>query len=263
MVCASLRFFSILASSFLFLNKPAETSASRAGYVLSPRLCKQPVCSLAWARRRHGGVSRIEAQARRKRRCVIRRECPQSSLLSTKEATTSKMQSSHKHLRDVPESTRSSSGRVKCNSSRGSGIESIGQTLTGNKLQSVDFTTTLLLTQELQRTVIPSRMETVYQLGPHDVAISLRTLSGNIWLRISWNPKGARCHVGAPPPREKEQKAYTFSQTLRALLRGLNIVAVGLARPFERVIYLDFASRLDTPPTFRCSIFARSSVHTL
>ena len=27
-------------------------------------------------------------------------------------------------------------------------------------------------------------------------------------------------------PREKEQKAYTFSQTLRSQIRGLNIVAV-------------------------------------
>lgn len=27
-------------------------------------------------------------------------------------------------------------------------------------------------------------------------------------------------------PREKEQKAYTFSQTLRSQIRGLNIVSV-------------------------------------
>lgn len=31
-------------------------------------------------------------------------------------------------------------------------------------------------------------------------------------------------------PREKEQKAYTFSQTLRSQIRGLNIVAVRAAR---------------------------------
>lgn len=35
-----------------------------------------------------------------------------------------------------------------------------------------------------------------------------------------------RCHVGGDVPREKEQKAYTFSQTLRSQIRGLNIVAV-------------------------------------
>lgn len=57
--------------------------------------------------------------------------------------------------------------------------------------------------------------------------------------------------MGAPPPREKEQKAYTFSQTLRSLIRGLNIVKVGLARPFERVVTLDLSTRLDEPPSYR------------
>lgn len=31
-------------------------------------------------------------------------------------------------------------------------------------------------------------------------------------------------------PREKEQKAYTFSQTLRSQIRGLNIIAVRCGR---------------------------------
>lgn len=39
-------------------------------------------------------------------------------------------------------------------------------------------------------------------------------------------PTLSRCHVGGDVPREKEQKAYTFSQTLRSQIRGLNIVAV-------------------------------------
>ncbi|CAM9456366.1 unnamed protein product [Choristocarpus tenellus] len=45
--------------------------------------------------------------------------------------------------------------------------------------------------------------------------------------------------------------AYTFSQTLRSLVRGLNIVGVRLALPFERVIAMDMAPRLDEAPTYR------------
>lgn len=70
-------------------------------------------------------------------------------------------------------------------------------------------------------------------------------------LKNTKTKQGARCHVGAPPPREKEQRAYTFSQTLRSLIRGLNIVKVELARPFERVVALDLSTRLDEPPSYR------------
>lgn len=121
----------------------------------------------------------------------------------------------------------------------------------GNQLQSVDFTTALLMSRELGESVVPARIENAYQLDPYNLALNLRTLERSMWLHVCWHPKGARCNVGKPPPREKEQKAYTFSHTLRSLIRGLNIVAVGLARPFERVVRLDLAPRLDTPPTFR------------
>ncbi|CBN77904.1 conserved unknown protein [Ectocarpus siliculosus] len=92
---------------------------------------------------------------------------------------------------------------------------------------------------------------TLHEMDAHNVALQLRTLEGNMWLHVSWHPKGARCHVGGDVPREKEQKAYTFSQTLRSQIWGLNIVSVGLARPMERVVRLDLAPRLDTPSTFR------------
>ena len=130
-------------------------------------------------------------------------------------------------------------------------VAKAGGAVGGNKLQSVDFTTALILSRELERTVVPARFENAYQLDAHNLAFGLRTLGGNLWLHVCWHPKGARCHVGATPPREKEQKAYTFSQTLRSLVRGLNIVGVGLARPFERVVRLDLAPRLDVPTTFR------------
>eukprot|EP00903_Cladosiphon_okamuranus_P015360 g14186.t1 len=107
------------------------------------------------------------------------------------------------------------------------------------------------MSQELKHSIVPARVENAYQMDGHNVALQLRTLDGNMWLHICWHPKGARCHIGGDVPREKEQKAYTFSQTLRSQIRGLNIVEVGLARPMERVVRLDLAPRLDVLPTYR------------
>lgn len=228
------------------MHRSAEAWAPRADGIRLPRLRKQLGPPSSWTHHRDE-VSRIEALMVRKRQRASSRDCRKSHVAIHDVESTSKMDSSHL---EVPESKSRNRGSSRDSSDVGS--RKAGRVLSSDKLQSVDFTTTLLLARELQRIIVPARVETVYQLGPHDVAISLRTLASNLWLRISWHPKSARCHVGAPPPREKEQRAYTFSQTLRALLRGLNIVTVRLARPFERVIFLDFAPRLEAPPTYRC-----------
>lgn len=128
-----------------------------------------------------------------------------------------------------------------------------------SKVQSVDFTTALIISRELAQAIVPARVENAYQRDQYNVALGLRTLEGNVWLHICWHPQGARCHLGDAPPREREQKAYTFSQTLRSLIRGLAIVNVGLARPFERVVSLDLAARLGEPPSFRLHVEIMSS----
>lgn len=67
-----------------------------------------------------------------------------------------------------------------------------GAAKNANKLQSVDFTTALMMSRELERTVVPARVENAYQLDPFNLALSVRTLEGNMWLHICWHPKGAR-----------------------------------------------------------------------
>lgn len=57
------------------------------------------------------------------------------------------------------------------------------------KLQSVDFTTALVMSRELAQTVVPARVENVFQLDPHNIAIGLRTLEGNLWLHVCWHPQ--------------------------------------------------------------------------
>ncbi len=61
-----------------------------------------------------------------------------------------------------------------------------------NNLQSVDFTTALLMSRELEQSIVPARVENAYQMDAHNVALQLRTLDGNMWLHVCWHPKGAR-----------------------------------------------------------------------
>lgn len=64
--------------------------------------------------------------------------------------------------------------------------------VSGNNLQSVDFTTALLMSRELEQSIVPARVENAYQMDAHNVALQLRTLDGNMWLHVCWHPKGAR-----------------------------------------------------------------------
>lgn len=61
-----------------------------------------------------------------------------------------------------------------------------------SSLQSVDFTTALLMSRDLEQSIVPARIENAYQLDAHNVALQLRTLEGNMWLHVCWHPKGAR-----------------------------------------------------------------------
>jgi hypothetical protein len=58
-----------------------------------------------------------------------------------------------------------------------------------NQPQSVDFTTALLLSRELARTIVPSRVENAFQLDAFNMAIGLRMLDGSDWLTVSWHPQ--------------------------------------------------------------------------
>lgn len=68
-----------------------------------------------------------------------------------------------------------------------------GKRAANSNLQSVDFTTALLMSRELEQSIVPARIENAYQMDAHNVAIQLRTLDGNMWLHVCWHPKGARC----------------------------------------------------------------------
>ncbi len=108
-------------------------------------------------------------------------------------------------------------------------------------MQQVDFTTLTATCQELTATWIPARVETVYQLDRHTIALGLRTLSERGWLAVSWHPEAARIVITDPPPRLPD--TFTFSQQLKHQLGGLALVAIQPVAPWERLMDLQFAPR--------------------
>ncbi len=88
---------------------------------------------------------------------------------------------------------------------------------------------------------MPARVETVYQLDRHTIAIGLRTLTGRGWLAVSWHPEAARIVLTDPPPRLPD--TFTFSQQLKHQIGGLALVAIQPVAPWERLMDLQFAAR--------------------
>jgi predicted ribosome quality control (RQC) complex YloA/Tae2 family protein len=108
-------------------------------------------------------------------------------------------------------------------------------------MQSVDYTTLMAVTAELNRDWIPSRIEQVYQRDRFTISLALRTLTARSWLTISWHPEAARIHLGDAPPKVKD--TFSFSDQLRHQLNGLALIEIGAIAPWERVLDLQFARR--------------------
>ncbi|MDS3859357.1 NFACT RNA binding domain-containing protein [Thermosynechococcaceae cyanobacterium BACA0444] len=113
-------------------------------------------------------------------------------------------------------------------------------------MQPVDVTTLIAVSQELTKKWLPARLELVYQLDRHTLALGLRTLDQKGWLTISWHPQAARIHLGSPPPRQPD--TFTFSQQLQHQLTGLALIQLVAIDPWERVLDLQFARRPGDDP---------------
>jgi predicted ribosome quality control (RQC) complex YloA/Tae2 family protein len=112
-------------------------------------------------------------------------------------------------------------------------------------LQPVDFTTLSAICVELRQTLLPARLEQVYQPDRWRVCLALRTLTGRQWLTLSWHPQAARiCLEGAPP---KLPDPFNFSQQIWHQIGNLALVEIELIAPWERVVDLRFAQRPGDP----------------
>lgn len=112
-------------------------------------------------------------------------------------------------------------------------------------MQPVDFTTLCAACCELRSHWLPARLEQVFQRDRYTLALALRTLDQRGWLTLSWHPQAARICMGEPPPKAND--TFTFSEQLRHQLKGLALISLQPAAPWERVIDLQFARRPQDP----------------
>jgi predicted ribosome quality control (RQC) complex YloA/Tae2 family protein len=115
-------------------------------------------------------------------------------------------------------------------------------------MQPVDYTTLTAACSSLRSHWMPARLEQVYQIDRHTIALGLRTLTQKGWLTIAWHPQAARICLGDSPPRIPD--TFTFSEQLRHQLNGKALSAIKAMAPWERVVDLQFAGRPGEKPHY-------------
>ncbi len=122
------------------------------------------------------------------------------------------------------------------------------------KVAALDYTSLLISVNELSKSgsFVPSLVENVQQLDDHNIALGLKGLSSRYptWLQVCWHPIRARVCVGHPPPRT-EPNSYSFSATLRSLLKGLTLTRIDMGDGTERIVELFFSKRIYEEPMYK------------
>ena len=107
-------------------------------------------------------------------------------------------------------------------------------------LQVMDLTSLRAVLGDLRTQIIPNRFEKAQQPNQHSLQLGFRTLTGMIWLELSWQADAARL-VRIPPPC-REGSGSTLAQQVQHGLRQLALVQLE-QRDFERVVLFHFAPR--------------------
>ena len=107
-------------------------------------------------------------------------------------------------------------------------------------LQVMDLTSLRAVLGDLRGQIIPSRFEKAQQPDPQSLQLGFRTLSGMVWLELSWQADAARV-VRIPPPC-RIGAGSTLAQQIQHGLRQLALVELE-QRDFERVVLFHFAPR--------------------
>jgi Predicted RNA-binding protein homologous to eukaryotic snRNP len=68
--------------------------------------------------------------------------------------------------------------------------------------QGMDVTTVRAVVSDLRRRLLPSRFEKAQQPDSHSLQLGFRTLTGMVWLELSWQADLPRL-VQIPPPRRQ------------------------------------------------------------
>ncbi|MFM8258343.1 MAG: NFACT RNA binding domain-containing protein [Vulcanococcus sp.] len=116
------------------------------------------------------------------------------------------------------------------------------------RLQAMDITALRAVLTELRPQLLPSRFEKARQADGQTLQLGFRTLSGRLWLEISWLAEAPRLLAIDPPPRGGD--GSTLAQQLQHGLAGLALVAIE-QQGWERVVELAFAPRPGEQPLRR------------
>jgi predicted ribosome quality control (RQC) complex YloA/Tae2 family protein len=111
-------------------------------------------------------------------------------------------------------------------------------------LQAMDLTSLRAVLAELRPQLLPSRFEKARQADGQTLQLGFRSLSGRLWLEISWLAEAPRLLAIDPPPRGGD--GSTLAQQLQHGLAGLALVAIE-QQGWERVVELAFAPRPGEP----------------
>ena len=136
------------------------------------------------------------------------------------------------------------------------------------KIQALDYTSLAVVVSELYGIIVPSKVENVIQDGDDSIYISLRTsTNNNYWLQLCWDNMYSRICIGQPPAQTDSASltSYSFGTILRTLLRDLYLTDVHISEPFERIIALTFADKINVESNVKYKLIlevmsARSNV---
>ena len=112
--------------------------------------------------------------------------------------------------------------------------------MANSTLQVMDLTSLRAVLGDLRGQIIPSRFEKAQQPDPQSLQLGFRTLSGMVWLELSWQADAARM-VRIPPPC-RIGAGSTLAQQIQHGLKQLALVELE-QRDFERVVLFHFAPR--------------------
>ena len=112
--------------------------------------------------------------------------------------------------------------------------------MANSTLQVMDLTSLRAVLGDLRRQIIPSRFEKAQQPNQQSLQLGFRTLTGMVWLELSWQADAARL-VQIPSP-SRVGSGSTLAQQVQHGLKQLALVELE-QRDFERVVLLHFAPR--------------------
>ncbi|QNI55827.1 fibronectin-binding A family protein [Synechococcus sp. BIOS-E4-1] len=112
--------------------------------------------------------------------------------------------------------------------------------MANSTLQVMDLTSLRAVLGDLRTQIIPSRFEKAQQPNQQSLQLGFRTLTGMVWLELSWQAEAARL-VQIPPP-SRTGSGSTLAQQVQHGLKQLALVELE-QRDFERVVLLHFAPR--------------------